>query len=481
MNQEERARRQSRRVIISEIIMLLAVIATVCVLVFLVSGYWLNSDFEVERQGLLQVSSFPTGASVTIDGESSWLQRTNTSKVLTAGEHTIVLTKDEYDSWSKTINVKEGLLYGIHYPRLFLKDRTKEKVLDVTAATFATVSPNRNRMLIANATTDWKLINLENNKLEPRSIDISKVFPGTGDSENSKLFTGEIISADWDGNSEHILFKVKYNDAFEWVILDIRDPKNSVNITRTFAANFDQIKIFDSSASTLLAVRDGNLHKIDLSSRQISAILVEKIHSFDHFESEIVFVADYVPASSSPTNDENESTNTATPAPYYLGLVRLGDSEATTLSELEAPAKVTISKFYDDKYISVLSDANIKLYKKDEFKEVLSSNLTFSPATMKVGRDGNFVTMSRDAQIATLDMEAMAVREWQATSPSFGWLDDNMIYSVADGTLTVYDFDGQNGRQLSSNVSSHFPVTITSDKWLYYFSDGSLVREIIAK
>ena len=480
MNQEERARRQSRRVIISEIIMLLAVIATVCVLAFLVSGYWLNSDFKVERQGLLQVSSIPTGADVAIDGESSWLQRTNTSKVLPAGEHTVVLTKDEYDSWSKTIKIKEGLLYGIHYPRLFLKERTKEKVSDVTATTFASVSPNRNRMLIANATTDWKLVNLDNNNPESKSIDISKVFPSASDNEDNKLFTGEIISADWDGNSEHILFKVKYSDNYEWIILDVRDPKNSVNITRTFAANFDQIKIYDNSASTLLAVRDGNLHKIDLSSRQISAILVEKIHSFDHYESEIVFVADYIPSSNSSSNKDDSSDSTET-APYYLGLVRLGDSDITTLSELTSPAKVTISKFYDDKYITTLTDTNLKLYRKDDFKEVLSADLSFSPAKMKVGRDGNFVIMNDGGRIATLDMEAMATREWQTTNPSFGWLDDNMIYSVADGTLTVYDFDGQNQRQLSTNVSSQFPVTITGDKWLYYFSDGSLIREVITK
>ena len=77
-------------------------------------------------------------------------------------------------------------------------------------------------------------------------------------------------------------------------------------------------------------------------------------------------------------------------------------------------------------------------------------------------------------------MEAMATREWNVSGQTFGWLDDNMIYSVADGELSVYDFDGQNHRTLSKNVSSHFPVTITNDKWLYYFSDGSIVREVVS-
>ena len=57
MDREKTKRRQSLKVIISESIMVLAVIITVAVLAFVVSGYWVNSDFEVERQGMLQISS----------------------------------------------------------------------------------------------------------------------------------------------------------------------------------------------------------------------------------------------------------------------------------------------------------------------------------------------------------------------------------------------------------------------------------------
>ena len=105
MNPEKARRRQSLKILISESIMVLAVVITVIILAFLVSGYWLNSDFKIERNGLLQVSSVPTGADVYIDGESAWLQRTNTSKILSSGEHSIKLTKDGYDTWSKTVNI----------------------------------------------------------------------------------------------------------------------------------------------------------------------------------------------------------------------------------------------------------------------------------------------------------------------------------------------------------------------------------------
>ena len=80
----------------------------------------------------------------------------------------------------------------------------------------------------------------------------------------------------------------------------------------------------------------------------------------------------------------------------------------------------------------------------------------------------------------TIIVEKDLASEWQTDGETFGWLDTDMIFSISDGKLIVYDYDGLNRRILSSNVSGHFPITITNDKWLYYFSDDSLVRETIA-
>ena len=67
MDLERTRRRQSLKVIISEAIMVIAVILMVTILAFIVSGYWVGSDFKIERQGLLQVASVQTGANVEID------------------------------------------------------------------------------------------------------------------------------------------------------------------------------------------------------------------------------------------------------------------------------------------------------------------------------------------------------------------------------------------------------------------------------
>ena len=450
MDPERRARRQSRRVIISEIIMFLTVVITVVILALLVSGYWLNGNFEVERQGMLQIHSMPTGASVEVDGDAPWFQRTNTSKVLKSGEHKIVLTKDGYDSWEKTVSINEGLLYRVNYPRLFLLEREKSNFYDAKGTIFATISPDHNLILLANGTTVWQLLQLDTDTAKATKIDISKTISAAG-------FKGEVLSANWDSACEHVLLEVK-NPTHEWLLLDVKNPEKSLNLTREFASDFDEIRIFDNSANNLLALKGDNLHKIDVSGRQISAILAKNVKSYDFYGPEIIFAT-------------NES----------IELMRIGDDKTTLLASIDAPTRPYISRFYDDKYITLVTGDMVKLYRKDNFEEVLIDTLTFTPETIKIGHDGSFVFFQSGTSVAILDMEIMSASEWQLDSSDSGWLDGSMLYSIKDGTLIVYDFDGLNRRELSDDLDADSVVTITNNKWLYYFSDGDIIREVIAQ
>ena len=459
---------QSAKIIISESVMVLAVVVTVVVLAFVVSGYWLNADFEVERQGMLQISSVPTGAHISIDQETlSWLSVTNTSKVLSSGEHVITLTKDGYDTWTKTINITEGLLYRLHYPRLFLANRLAESVSDIGATNRIAVSPDRSRAVLINNTSEWSLMELNSESPRRSSIDISKLFPEiiVNDDTHIGFFSGEVIEASWDGIGAHLLLKIKKADTIEWVILDVDNPERSINLTKEFGADFDHIEIYDRSANNLLAVRNHNLHRINLSNKSISAVLVKNVIDFDHLGDEIFFSAQH-------------DANLAETGQYYIGHLK-GDNEIEDLKQFPSPAKIVVSKFYENTYITTLVENDVIMYRYDGKKseENLRQTLSFSPDHIQVGHHGEFIIFSKDNTIATLDMEANLVREWKVDGETFGWLDNDMVYSIHDASLIVYDYDSLNRRELSHNVSAHYPVFITDDKWMYYVSDGTLTRE----
>lgn len=465
MDIEKRARRQSRRIIISEVLMVLTVIVTVLILAFVVSGYWVGSDFKIERQGLLQIYSIPTGADIEVDGNpSSWLQRTNTSKTLAAGKHSIKLTKEKCDSWSRDINITEGLLYRLHYPRLFLQDRVEESAYE-SSANLATVSPDRNWMLLINNTTIWELINIDTDNIKPTKLDLSEVLPFASRANGATvgLFTGNIVDTKWAADNEHVLLEINQDGKTNWLLLNTKNPANSLNLSKEFNAEFSKVKILDQSANNLAVILDGNLHRIDTQAKQISAVLLSDIESFDYYEQNIVFTA------------KDSKTGK-----YFVALTKLGSDEITRLKEdLDAPVRVIITKFYDDEYIGLLDENSISLYLKKDFVEKNKFDLSFNPADVKIGASGEAIVMFTGGHIATVDMEAQELFEWDTGTNTFGWLDSSMIYAVKDGILNVYDFNGLNHRELSKNVSSHFPITITSDKYLYYFRDGSLIREYL--
>lgn len=176
MNFEEKKKRQAIKVIVTEILMGIAVVAMVIALVLVVSGYWISDDFEVNRQGLLQVSSIPTGAYATIDGEEqSWFQRTNLSKMVPVGSHDITITKDGYDVWTKTVEVKEGLLYRLHYPRLFLKNRKTTTALASSDIRRADVSPKHQKMIFETV-EGYYLVDLTAETLEPKLLNSELVI-----------------------------------------------------------------------------------------------------------------------------------------------------------------------------------------------------------------------------------------------------------------------------------------------------------------
>ena len=461
MDAESRARRQSLRVIVSEIIMVITVIVTVAILALLVSGYWLNSNFELERQGMLQINSIPTGASVEVDGDAPWFQRTNTSKVLSSGEHEIVLAKDGYDSWSKTVTIGEGLLYRVNYPRLFLLNREKSKFYDASITTFASVSPDRNSVLLANNTTSWVLLKLDSEEPKTTDVDIAKLttFASVADGVKDGLFTGDIISANWDANCSHVLLEVSSTSGSkEWLLLDVKNPAKSLNLTREFAINFAEVRIFDASANNLLGLHDGTLRKIDVSGRQISAPIASEVKNYDFYESEIIYA----------TDDAVYST-------------KINSTDEPILISETSLARPYITRFYENKYITIITADSIALYKKDDLAEVFNQELAFSPDKIKIGQGGGFIFMQSGTNVSVLDMEILSIINWELDTDVYGWLDGNMIYNINDGKLIVYDYDGLNRRELSSSVSAHFPVTITNDKWLYYLSDNSIIREIIAQ
>lgn len=443
MDLERRKLRQNIKVIIAEIFMVISVITMTFVLVFIVLGYWINSDLEIERSGLLQVSSFPTGANITVD-HNTWLTHTNTSRMIMSGKHEVKITKNGYDSWSKTVQISDGLLYRLFYPRLFLKNRVKESVLTLHDSNILSVSPKHESLLLNNQTKVWQWVKLNKPDITTEKIDLTS------------FLTSSIKTLTWSPNETKVLANLANN---EWLLIDLNNPRDSINLSLVLEANFEQVQILDDDANNLLAIQKGNLRKIDVNKLLLTRALIKRVEHFYYSNDEVIFTA---------TTEAGEP---------YIGTLDLRAESTQEILKTSKPALAIPIRFYDEKYLILAEEYKIKVLKRDNLETILTSTINFNPDQFKVHDKGEFVVFSHQGEIATLDMEEPRIVNWQLTNPEVNWLDDQMIYEIVAGELIVYDFDSLNRRIISNQVTSTQPAIITQNKWLYYVSTGELKRE----
>lgn len=460
MDPEQVKKRQTLRVLFSEAMMVLSVVAIMTVLIMITSGYWINQNFEVERRGMLEVLSSPTGADIIVDGETAWMAKTNSSRILSKGEHTVSISKEGYGDWVKKVTIEEGLMYRLPYVRLFPNEPELEKVSEINAR-ISSVSPDRSSMLLIDDSTTWKILHLNEDKVSTTDFDVAKVFDKIGGAEAMAGIAG----IDWSKDGNRILLKVVWNEKNEWLLLDLKDSEKSASITETFGMNFDTVKFFDKTGDDLLVVDGGELRKLDVSEQSISKILASNVTNFNLYDESIVYVAN-----------------------GKVSVLKKVDSEAIDLLDVQGDRVfAALTRSYRDNYLTVIEDDKLSLYKgqlpnnKDDksFEQIFSVEIGLMPERIKIGADGDFVIMSNGKNIVTLDMESENVSRFEVEDGKIGWLDDHLLYVVDnDGDMVVYDYDGLNRRELSKNASQRLGATVSEDeRWLYYFSDGWLVRE----
>ena len=229
--EREQQRRQMIKVIIAEVGMVISIIAIVVVATLAAMGFFVTSSGRIEQSGLVQIHSAPTGATVEIDGNTIF-SRTNLSRSLTPGEHSLKLSRDGYDTWQKNIKMSSGMLLRLYYPRLFLLNRKPEVALQIEKE-LEFYLPSNDQAYILYAASDsvvWNLINIRDDEPKVTQLDLTTVLPGVMENK----FLGKVESLRWNNNSDSVLAKIAYENKSEWILINLKDLKQSLNLTRTF-------------------------------------------------------------------------------------------------------------------------------------------------------------------------------------------------------------------------------------------------------
>lgn len=449
--------------------MVIAIICLVVLTTMVATGYNVkpSDDGLIERTGLVAIQSLPTGANITIDGEDvfGW---TNLSRSMTQGEHEVILSKDGYESWSKTISVTAGLYYRLNYPRLFLKERTTEKLEDFSEIEQVSFAKDGNLMLaIPKESLKWQIWKVNEERPSMTELNLSKAFPDT----NSSVFSGVKVEA-WSGNNQRVLMRTQDG---QWFLIDVKNVEKSVNLSEKFGMEFSSVRIANDSATEMYALENSHLRMIDIENNKVSSILVENVESFYNMKSDLIYVT--LP------NKKNE---------FETGFYLKGNKEHITLSQMafdenKPNVLVAMGEYYGEYYAFEFVNDQVGIYKSerlpsssedDLFEAIIVEKIGFVPNRITVVGDGGLFAMQNDSQRAIFDVESMKFGKFSSDSET-RWLDDFMMYEIHDGQLNVMDFDNENQRSVVSDAKDGSEIKISkNNKWIYFVNNANMLSRV---
>ena len=461
------------RVIATNIFMSISVVAIVFVLMLIAMGFTFNESGGLEQAGLVQIVSNPSGANVEINGANQ-VSHTDFSKMLSAGEHTIRVSKSGYDTWTKKLKIDAGLLTRVEWVRLFPKQSDKQDVLEFDTLRLATFSPDRKHLLALEENGDaFHFIDIQDDKPQSKDLPLSECF-GT---KSKTIHNGAISILSWNNDNTKIIAKWTNNDNTSWYLINLNHPDQSINLTQKYNLVFDSILIANDAANKLWALENGNLRLIDANSSTISSTIASDIKKIANNKSTVSFIN-----TETTEDDDKKSTH------YNLNVYKEGEQSYTQLAALDnvdenTTIRLAMGTYWSDEWLAYSIDRKFSIisgkypsYEKDKadsLKERYSSELESIPQFASVNANHRIIVLAGEKNIFSFDIETNEQFNYSFANSLTGiaWLDDYLLWQNVDNNIIARDFDGENRRNIIKSVDNQLPVTISeNDKYLYYFN-----------
>lgn len=451
-------------------IMILAVVAIVAVLVLVVQGYRFNRyDGRLEQGGLVQFDSQPSGATVAADN-SELANKTASKIVLSAGNHTVAISKNGYSTWKKDVIVKPGTVLWLNYALLFPTNPKVNTVTKYTSVASALPSPNEHTMAVLadGATPEITLTTLNTDS----PVTTKLTVPASAYTQPVEGAAQSFSLVEWDKDSHLLLMKHAVNDVQEYISVDTRDASRAVNVSGGLGVN---------AASMHYALNDNNivymltaaheLRRASISSMTLSGPLASDVSSFSVSESNVIIYETLPDA-----NDQR-----------IVGYISSDSSKAKVLSSYSGLGDTALlassGSYYGDHYVAILHGTTLDILQGDlpaSDNNAVLSLAHYASLSVAGGADyldfspdnNRMVYVAKGTRVTTYDLELKGSATTTLQAPltrDIQWLDGyHMMSANKDGYY--YDYDGANSQKFASNVLDLPAALESGNKYLYYFT-----------
>jgi len=473
MHHNPSKRKRRARLVFVYTLMATSIIAGVVILMLIIQGYRFNRyDGKVEQGGLVQFDSKPSGATVTLDG-NSLSAKTASKLTVSAGTHQVTMSRDGYLSWTKSVSVKAGSVLWLNYTRLYPTHPKITTVASYDTLTSELISPNRKQAALIATPTLGVLyaIPLNDEKPDLRKVTIETDAMTTPTDPASAVFS--LVT--WDQDSQYVIVKHSYDNKTEYLSVDTSNG-NATNITKVLGVSATRLEYVLGDHNAIYLLTDAHeLRRGDLSAATISGPLLTNLTDFAQADRSTV------------TYETVRATDGTRSVGYLTNGASRPRSVHTIKDDGSASFKFRMGTYYGDHYLILAYGDTTTIYTADVPSSDSSSTLNWQRVGWLATKGGvsalgfspdiqRFVYAQMANSAATYDLETNVVAKvtFQGTlARSIDWIDNFHIASTSGNASYFYDFDGTNGRAVASNVVDVQTVISENDKYFYYTASDS--------
>jgi len=459
-----------RRVILSTIATFSVIIIAAAAILFML-GYRLDSgNGRLEQGALLQFDSTPNNADVYVDGYTIG-SRTATKHTVVAGTHSVKMSRDGYQDWSRTVTLAAGTLTWLDYARFVPKERPVEAVASYETLSSMRLSPD-SKWAVLQQKADTPTLQL----VDLRSVSIRQTELTLPEESYSEATTPDVTHSftvvSWDSGSRYLLVKHLYKDQTEWMVLDTQNASQVTNITQLFTTSFKDVAFAGTNGKVFYGLTsDGTIRKIDISAETLSRAFVTHAESFSLYDNTVL---SYVGA------DPGDATK------RVAGVYRDGDESSHVLrsvSDPDVPLKIATSRYFSDDYVAI-AEGNMVTILKGKYPSSSSQDtqslarfgsieLQGAVSRLSFSATGDYVLMQSGESFKSYEIEHKRIASGTivaaegAAASALKWLDPAHVWNDDGGTLLMRDFDGSNLYSIMT-VAAGFDAGLSQNGRFFY-------------
>ncbi len=450
-NPKQRQRDLAKRTL-TYALMTLSVIALVVVSLFLVLGYSVDSDGQPEQGGLIQFRSFPTGATVSVDGAKQDFT-TNGKKNTGAGYHNVTMELKKYRSWAKSFDLGRGELLWLN-ALLIPKHITTSEVQSFEQLGGVKFSPDKKWIAVIEKSNEPKLkiVDIRDEK-KPRVSEFT--IPEIVAKQNTPADNFKIV--EWDFGSRYLLVKHTSGDKTEWLRLDRNDNANSKNISILKSLSISDAHFVGNSGNVFYVLAGGNIHKIDISNTtEVLKTIADNVKEFELYKDNTIA---YV------------GTQAGKQIVGYYNDADTKPREVKSFKADEPNVHTVVSSYFNDDYQAISHDTVVNIVKdpKENKQPYATFKLAAGVQWLYFANNGRFVVAQNGSSLSVYDLErkqnfvfSIPNKPAYASDQHLKWLDDFHLVSDAGGTLTIFEYDGTNAETIGK-VSEGYDISLSDN------------------